>query len=413
MSRRKFKIQPYQMILAALVLGIVAGIFLPKGSGWVSWIGDMFMNALSMLIVPIIFFSIIKGISGICLSDPSSLKKLGGKTIGLYVLTMSIAIALGLLLVFLINPGKGVDVSLADAASASNVQKKSVAEIVTAFVPSNFMYALAHNSTIPIILVSALIGVCVTKISDPGRSSLMNFFDGAYDLTMEITRLVLKLAPLGIFAICYKQFSQVSDVLSLFAGMAKYLLTVTLGLLIHTFVFLPILMRLGFKISPLKHLKNMSEPLMTAFATASSGAALPMTLEAVKEKDKVSAKVADFVIPLGSTINMNGAALLECVAVVFIAQAYGVQLDVVQTILISVTALLCAIGSAGIPMSAMVMMTLILTVVGLPIEGIGLVIGVDRILDMMRTAVNVYGDTCVAAMVAKSEGEVLDVDIRK
>lgn len=409
----KTKIQAYQLILIALILGIAAGIFLPSSAAWISWIGDMFMNALSMLIVPIIFFSIIKGISGICMSDPASLKKLGGKTIGLYVLTMSVAIALGLFLVFIISPGSGVDVSLADAVKAGAVQKKTVAEIVTAFIPSNFIYALAQNSTIPIILVAALIGVCVTRIPDPGRSSLLNFFEGGYDLTMEITRLVLKLAPLGIFAICCKQFSQVSDVLSLFAGMAKYLITVTLGLLIHTFVVMPLIMRYGFKLSPIRHLKNMSEPLMTAFATASSGAALPMTLRAVKEKDRVSSKIADFVIPLGSTINMNGAALLECVAVVFIAQAYGVQLDIVQTILISVTALLCAIGSAGIPMSAMVMMTLILTVVGLPVEGIGLVIGVDRILDMMRTAVNVYGDTCVAVMVAKSEGEITDIDIER
>lgn len=399
----------YQQILIALVLGIVAGVALPQATSYFSWIGDLFMNALTLLIVPIIFFSIIKGISGIALSDPAGLKSLGLKTVGFYVMTMCIAIVLGMALVFTINPGVGVDVSLADSTATSRVQPMSVTDIVVGFIPSNFVYALSHNSTIPVIFLSVLLGFYVTKIPDPGRTSLLNFFQGGYDLTMEITRLIIRFAPVGIFAIAFRQFSQVADVWSLFAGMAKYLLTVSLGLLIHTFIILPLILRLGFKVSPFKHLANMSEPLMTAFATASSGAALPMTLDAVKTKDNISARVADFVIPLGSTINMNGAALLECVAVVFIAQAYGVQLDFVQTLLISITALLCAIGSAGIPMSAMVMMVLILSVVGLPAEGIGLVIGVDRILDMMRTAVNVYGDTCVAVMVAKTEGESLSV----
>ena len=405
----KVRIQTYQQILMALVLGVIAGVTLPHLAQYVSWIGQLFMNALTLLIVPIIFFSIIKGISGIAMSDPASLKSLGLKTVGLYVVTMSVAIVLGLLLVFAIQPGTGVDVSLADSASASRVQPMTVSDIVVGFIPSNFIYALSQNSTIPVIFISVLIGIYVTRIPDPGRRSLLDFFHGGYDLTMEITRMILKFAPLGIFAIAFRQFSQVADVWSLFAGMAKYLLTVSLGLLIHTFVVLPLLLKFGFGISPVKHLRNMSEPLMTAFATASSGAALPMTLDAVKKKDNVSSRIADFVIPLGSTINMNGAALLECVAVIFIAQAYGVHLDFLHTLLISVTALLCAIGSAGIPMSAMVMMVLILSAVGLPTEGIGLVIGVDRILDMMRTAVNVYGDTCVAAMVAKSEGETLSV----
>ncbi|GHV32235.1 hypothetical protein FACS1894177_08090 [Bacteroidia bacterium] len=229
------------------------------------------------------------------------------------------------------------------------------------------------------------------------------------ELTLRITKIVIRFSPLGIFAIVMKQFGTTTDSLALIQTMLLYVLTVIAGLLIHTFVWLPLLMRF-YHVRPLQHFKNMSTPLLTAFSTASSGATLPLTLHAVEHKDGVSSKITNFTIPLGAAVNMDGAALLECVAVIFIAQAYGIDLTVVQQILVVFTSLLCAIGAAGVPMAALVMMALILNVIGLPLEGIGLVIGVDRILDMMRTAVNVYGDTCVAVMVAKSEGEKLNID---
>jgi Na+/H+-dicarboxylate symporter len=188
-----------------------------------------------------------------------------------------------------------------------------------------------------------------------------------------------------------------------------YTLTVIAGLAIHTFVWFPLILRFGFHVDARRHLKNMSTPLLTAFSTASSGATLPLTLHAVEHKDGVSPRIARFVVPLGSAINMSGTALLECVAVLFIAQAYGVELTIGQQVIVVFTSLVCAVGAAGIPMAALVMMTMILHAVHLPVEGIGLIIGVDRLLDMMRSAVNVYGDTCVAVMVAKSEGEKLSV----
>lgn len=403
----KKRIPLYIQIIIALILGGLAGAFWNGVENWVGWIGTMFMNALCMLIVPIIFFSISISIHDICAKDPRDLKHLGGKTIGLYILTMIIAIVTGIILVEIIHPGARVNIGLAEEIPA--IQQYTIMDIIVGFVPSNIVAALAGNSTIPVIFIAFLIGIALTKISPEHEKSWMNLLHGGYDLTMTIMNWVLKVAPLGVFAIVAVQFSRVEDFGALIGNMLLYVVTVTSGLLFHVFVSLPLVMRIIGKVNPWKHLKNMAEPLGMAFSTASSGATIPLSLDAVKHKDGVSDKIANFVIPLGATINMNGAALLECVAVVFIAQAYGIELSAAQTTLVCITSLLCAIGSAGVPMSAMVMLTLILNVVGLPPEGIALVIGVDRILDMLRTAVNVYGDTCVAAIVAKSEGEDLKV----
>jgi len=403
------KIPLYLQIIIALILGIIAGVTCPSYIKYVDWIGTLFMNALKMLIVPIIFFSISTSVHRISANGGGMLRRIGSKTIGLYVLTMFIAVVTGIVLVTLIHPGSGV--SVADAAAVPDVAKNTgIKDIVTGFIPSNAIAALATNNTIPVIFLSILTGLFVSKISEKGKASIVGFLDGGYELTMQITSWVLKFAPLGIFAIVANQFAGIDNVMALLKGMLMYVVTVTLGLLIHSFITLPLLLRFGANVKPFKHFSNMSLPLVTAFSTASSGATLPFTLEAVEKKDGVSEKISHFVVSLGATINMNGAALLECVAVIFIAQAYGVELTILQTIAIVIVSILCAIGSAGVPMSAMVMMAIILSAVGLPLDGIGLVIGVDRILDMLRTAVNVYGDTCVAVMVAKSEGEKLTID---
>ncbi|MDR1493970.1 MAG: dicarboxylate/amino acid:cation symporter [Planctomycetaceae bacterium] len=402
------KLKLHWQILIALIFGGTAGVLFPQGTPYVSWLGDMFINALNMLIAPIIFFSIVSGIAGI-LDSGENLKALGLKTIGLYVLTMIIAIATGLILVQLIQPGRGI--VMPEHVVQPSAEYRTVREIVTGIVPKNFFDALSKNYTLPIILIGFLVGLNIPKLSPERKNALTHLFQGGFELTMRITKQIIILSPLGIFAIVMKQFSGTQDFLQLVENMLKYVLTVTIGLAIHTFVWLPLLLRFGFRVHPWRHFRNMSTPLLTAFATASSGAALPATLYAVEHKDGISPKVTNFTIPLGSTINMDGAALLECVAVIFIAQAYGIDLTFFQTFLIALTSLICAIGAAGIPMAALVMMSLILNVVGLPLEGIGLVVGVDRILDMMRTVANVYGDTCVAVMVAKTEGEKLPIDL--
>jgi Na+/H+-dicarboxylate symporter len=222
---------------------------------------------------------------------------------------------------------------------------------------------------------------------------------------MEITMFIIKFAPLGIFGIVANQISQVPDLWVLAQRLGLYMLTVIAGLLIHMLITLSITLKMLGKVNPLQHLRNMSVPILTAFSTSSSNATLPLSLEAVEHKSGVSNKIASFTLPLGATVNMNGTALYECVAVMFIAQAYGIDLNFTQQMVVVFTALLAAIGSAGIPMAGLVMMAIVMNAVGLPLEGIGLILAVDRILDMFRTVVNVYGDTCGAVVVARSEGE--------
>ncbi|MDR1682523.1 MAG: dicarboxylate/amino acid:cation symporter [Candidatus Symbiothrix sp.] len=396
-------------IFLSLVSGVIFGILLPGITPSVSWIGDMFINALSMLIVPLMFFSIANSICGIQGSS-FSLKRLWTKTFAYYVLTMLIAITTGLLLVNIIKPGNSVQLELAGSIP-ENLGQTSLKDIVVGFVPKNIFYAFTQNSTIPVIFISFLVGLSIPKISSEGKSALTVFIKGGQEVMFIITKWIIRFSPLGIFAIVAKQVSAAGDVVALLRVILFYFLTVTIGLAVHTFIWLPLILRFGYGVKPWRHFKNMSTPLLTAFTTSSSGATMPLTMYAVEHKDGISSKITHFTIPLGTAINMDGTALLECVAVIFIAQAYGIDLSVAQQALVVFTSLLCAIGAASIPMSALVMMALILNVVGLPLEGIGLVIGVDRLLDMMRTAVNVYGDTCVAVMVAKSEGEKLPVDV--
>lgn len=405
------KIPLYLQIIAALILGLLFGTFCPSAVPYIRWIGNLFMNALTMLIVPVVFFSVSTSVEGICSGTGGAFGRIGSKALGLYVLTMLLAILTGLGLVWAIHPGSAVSGVTLATETPGQVGQFSATDIISGFIPSNIFYAFAQNNTVPVIFISILTGYLVTKISPEGKKALDSILRGGYEITMKMMEIVIRFAPLGIFAIVAKQFADAGDVGAMLKNMLGYVITVTAGLLIQTFITLPLLLLILGRVKPFRHFKNMGVPLLTAFSTASSGAALPLTLQAVKEKDGVSGRIADFVVSLGATINMNGAALLECVAVIFIAQVYGVELSFGQTVVISLLSLLCAIGSAGVPMSAMVMMAIILNVVGLPAEGIGLVIGVDRILDMLRTAVNVYGDTCVAVIVARSEGEKLTVDL--
>lgn len=394
-------------VLIAVIGGVVSGVCVPELVRWVSWMGDLFMNGLSMLIVPILFFSIVDSISGIGGSG-GELRKLSIKTVSYYVGTMLLSIVTGLVLVNVIEPGRGLEAGMGLVGMAEGVGTTSVEGIVKGFIPRNIVQAFTENNTIPVIVVAVLVGLGLPKL-EAGGEALKSLFKGGLELTMHITGWVIRCSPLGIFAIVMKQFSEVGDISELLRTIMLYTVTVGLGLLIVTFVWFPLILRIGFGVNAVAHLKNMWMPLLTAFSTASSGATLPVTLHAVEQKDGVSARVSRFVVPLGSAVNMSGTALLECVAVLFIAQAYGVELSGWEQFIVVCTSLLCAVGAAGIPMAGLVMMTMILEVVHLPLEGIGLVIGVDRLLDMMRTAVNVWGDTCVAVMVAKSEGETLSV----
>jgi Na+/H+-dicarboxylate symporter len=402
------KIKLHWQILIALIAAIAFGYFLPDLVQYVSWMGVVFLRALNMVVVPLILSSIISGVASI--GGGSNLGRLGVKTMSFYIITSLVAILIGLFFVNLFQPGVGANLNVTSDVQSITEGSNSVSDILIRTIPDNVFDAMAKGQILPVIFFAILFGFFITQIQTEKQQVLTRFFDSVFEVMMKITTFVILFTPLGIFAIVSKEVAKNANSLSNLAGsLGIYMLTVLIALLVHGAIILPLLVRFLGKANPLKHFRNMATPLLTAFSTSSSNAALPLSMVAVEEKDGVSGKITSFTLPLGATVNMNGTALYECVAVIFIAQAYGIDLTMGQQAIIVLTALLAAIGSAGIPMAGLVMMTIVLTAVNLPLEGIGLILAVDRILDMSRTTVNVWGDTCAAVIIAKSEGETLKV----
>ncbi len=396
-------------ILIALGLGILAGIYATEWVQYVSWIGDLFLRLLKMIIIPLIVSSIISGIAAI--GSAEGIGRLGWKTLSFYMVTSLFAILLGLFIINMVQPGVGVDFSFAQKVETMPVANQSIGQLLLNSIPENFFFSLSEGQMLPIILFSMVFGFFTNMVEEKPRKVIVNFFDAVMQVIMKITMAIIKLTPYGVFAIMATVISKYASdgeaLQKIASSLGLYMICVIMALATHTFVTLHSIVYILAKVNPLKHFRNMSVPLLTAFSTSSSNATLPLTIAAVEKKDGVSPKIASFTLPLGATINMNGTALYECVAVMFISQAYGIDLSFAQQLTVVLTALLAAIGSAGIPMAGIVMMTIILSAVGLPLEGIGLILAVDRLLDMFRTTVNVYGDTCAAVVVAKSEGEKL------
>lgn len=371
----------------------------------VSWMGDIFLRALRMLIIPLILSSLISGITNI--GDGSNLGRLGLKTFGYYIMTSLLAILTGLFLVNIIKPGRGADLNLSASVEGLEEKQRTFRDILIDIVPENIFQAFNTSDMLSIIFFAILFGFFITRIEAKYKTMLRNAFNAIFEVMMKITLFVIKFTPLGIFGIVAKTVADQDDLLGLLSSMGLYMGTVIAALFIHFAITLPVVMRYIGKVNPIKHLKNMATPLFTAFSTSSSGATLPLTINAVENNSGVSNKISSFTLPLGATINMDGTALYECIAAIFIAQAYGADLSIVSQIIIVLTALLASIGAAAIPMAGLVMITVILTAVNLPLEGIGLILAVDRILDMFRTATNVWSDSCGAVIIAKSEGENL------
>ena len=370
--------------------------------------GDIFLRALKMVIIPLIFSSIISGVTS--MGSGKNLGRLGLKTISYYITTSTLAIITGLFLVNLIKPGVGVDLGLSQTVEGLAESAGSVKDILYRLVPDNIVNAMAQGIILSVIFFAVIFGFFITKVEGKYKDSLTTFFDAVFEVMMKITLFVIKFTPLGILGIVAKEVARNSDQLANIAGsLAIYMLTVFAGLMIHAFFTLPLITRIIGKARPFRHFKNMATPLLTAFSTSSSSATLPLTMESLEYNSGVSNKITSFTLPLGATINMDGTALYECVAAMFIAQAYGVELSFVEQALVVFTALLASIGAAGIPMAGLVMITVVLTAVGLPLEGIGLILAVDRILDMIRTSVNVWSDSCGAVIIARSEGEKTSV----
>jgi Na+/H+-dicarboxylate symporter len=401
---------PWQIIIM-LIAGGFFGYLFPSATSYTNWIGVVFLRALNMIIIPLILFSISTGVASV--GSGGNLGRLGLKTMGYYVISTLIAIVTGFILVTTIKPGVGAELGLKVSVEEISAASDSFGQTLIKIVPTNIFESLMEGQMLSIIFFAILFGFFITRINEKPRILIMDVFNAALDVIMKITLFIIKFTPLGIFSITAKVIAQQvqmgNEIGEVISRLGLYFITVLAGLLFHGLITLPLSVKILGRANPVKHFRNMATPLLTAFSTSSSNATLPLTMEAVEIEDGVSNKIASFTLPLGATVNMNGTALYECVAVMFIAQAYGIELTFTQQIIVIFTALLAAIGAAGIPMAGLVMMAVVLKAVGLPLEGIGLILAVDRILDMFRTAINVYGDTCAAVIIAKSEGETLKV----
>jgi Na+/H+-dicarboxylate symporter len=414
------RLKLHWQILIALALAVIAGLLTGTEAGLLGvtfysifdFVGKLFLNALKMLIVPLIVSSIIVGVAGI--GGSAGLGRLGGKTLLYYVTTSLLAILVGLMVVNLISPGvvdgqpaKDLIGLTADTSSfADKVEGKGAGDVVEVFlrmIPTNVVEAASSGQMLGLIFFSLLYGFFMTRITEDYAEAQYNFWQGVFEVMLKITDLVMKFAPLGVFALVAKVVA--STGFGAFAPLALFFFSVVSALAIHVFITLPLLLTFVGKVRPHRQFRAMSPALLTAFSTASSSATLPLTMECVEKNAGVSNRTTSFVLPLGATVNMDGTALYECVAAMFIAQAYGIELGLGTQFTIVLIALLTSIGVAGIPAASLVAIAIILAAVGLPVEGIGLILAVDRILDMMRTSVNVFSDSCGAVIIAKSEGE--------
>jgi len=401
------KIALHWQILIALVVGIPFGLLLKDYVPWISWAGDVFLRALKMVVIPLILFSMISGVTNI--GSSGNLGRVGLKTILLYAGMLLVASATGLILVNLIKPGIGANIGLQENISTLGLQQRSIKDILIGIIPDNVIMAMAQSNTLSVIFFGILFGIFINQLSEKYRLQMTDFFAGAFDVMMLITQFIIRFAPLGIFAIVAYQVASQSDPLAVGKKLLVYMGVVTVGLVIHAVISLPLIMYIFARVNPVKQYKGVGAAWLMALSTASSNATLPVAMQCAEENCGVSKKISGFTLPLGATINMNGTALYEIVAAMFIAQAYGIELTIGQQIIAVVTAALAAIGAAGIPMAGLVTITIVLTAVGLPLEGVGLILAVDRPLDMLRTSVNILADTTVASMIAKTEGEPVKV----
>ena len=390
-------------------------------SSWIHIPGKLFVNALKMVVVPLVFAAIAVGVAG--MASQKSIGRIGSKTIALYLVTGFIAIFTGLVLVNVIQPGnmsedaalalvESVEGSADQVDMTNRVQGRSwwdLVQILVRAVPPNIFDALTNNSgLLAIIFVSVVFGFFTTKLDGPVRETMENLWQGMYDLTITVTLWIIRFAPIGVFALVTVVI--IDTGFKAFGPLAWFVVTVLAALILHFFVWLPLMQLFLGRVSPFKYYSKVVKAQLTAFSTASSSATLPLTIESAQNAG-VSKRVSSFVLPLGATVNMDGTALYECVVVIFIAQIYaattGEPFGIVNQILVVLLALVTSIGVAGVPAASLVAITLILGAVGLPVEWLAIIIAVDRILDMCRTSTNVTSDLTVAAIVARSEGEEL------
>lgn len=400
-------------ILIAMVLGLVLGLVI----NWMGWqeqsfvknhilegvlgvVGDIFIRSLKLLVVPLVFVSLVCGTAA--MDDVRKLGSIGLKTVGLYLFTTCIAISIAMTLAFIFKPGVGVSApdSLEDYVAS---EAPTIWQVITNMFPTNPVEAMANGEMLQVIVFSVLFGIALVVSGQPGQRILKVFGD-LNEVVLKLVLVLMLIAPYGVFAKITIVFAEEGT--NALGNLAKYFLLVIAALVVHALIVYPSLLKLLARLSPWQFLKNFYKVQIFAFSTASSNATLPITLENAEKKLGVKNSTASFTIPLGATINMDGTAIMQGVATVFISQYSGIDLTFGQIIMVVVTATLASIGTAGVPGVGLVMLAMVLNQVGLPVERISMIVGIDRILDMIRTAVNVTGDAAVTCIVAKSEGEI-------
>ena len=418
------KLALHWKIIIGMVLGIIYGLLASK-IGWVDftndWIkpwGKVFINLLKLIAVPLVFASLIKGVGS--LSDISKLSRIGVKTICIYLFTTVVAVTFGLLLVNIIQPGtsfseeKRMELkeqyasnAASKIASAKDVKEHGPLQFIVDMVPSNFIQATGNNKNmLQVIFFAILFGIAIVMLPTEKTSIVKGFFDGVNDIILQIVDLIMLSAPYGVFALLGGLVVDFGGSAELFQALGIYSLSVVVGLLLMIMVVYPLILKSFTKLKYFDFFKGIAPAQMLAFSTSSSAATLPVTMERCEDHLGVSEEISSFVLPLGATINMDGTSLYQAVAAVFIAQAFGYDLDLSQQLTIVLTSTLASIGAAAVPGAGMVMLVIVLSSIGIDPEGIALIFAVDRLLDMLRTVVNVTGDATVATVVAVTEGQL-------
>lgn len=415
MNKKKLNLSTkiFISLLSGAVLGVLMHYFVPDGyikdtvliNGVLYVVGQGFIRLMQMLVVPLVFCSLICG--SMAIGDTKTLGRVGVRTIIFYLFTTAIAVAVALGLASVIDPGIGITLDAVQSSEVTVAEATNFVDTLLNIIPKNPINSLANGDMLPIIVFALFIGIMLAKLGNKA-STVANFFSQFNDVMMEMTMAVMSAAPVGVFCLICKTFAEIG--FDAFLPMLKYMLSVTLALAIQCFLVYQILLFIFTRLNPAKFIKKFFPVMMFAFTTATSNATIPMSIDTLNTKMGVSKKISSFTIPLGATINMDGTAIMQGVAVIFISQVYGMPLTLGNMATVIATATLASIGTAGVPSVGLITLSMVLTSVGLPTEGIALIMGIDRILDMLRTAVNITGDAVCTTIVAH-QNKALDRNI--
>ncbi|WP_299261958.1 dicarboxylate/amino acid:cation symporter [uncultured Kushneria sp.] len=393
----------WQKIMAGLVLGIIAGWLLGDHAQWLSPIGELFINAIKMLIVPLVFTSLISGI--VSMGDPAKMGRIGGKAVALYLVTTAFAIALGMLAASILQPGIGVEMQMDNSVSPG--EAPTLTEILVGLVPTNPINAMVEGNIMQIIVFAIALGISLVLIGERGQPAI-RVIDSIAEALYKLTSLIMACAPVGVFALIAVVAGQYG--LAVLIPLLKVIGVVYLACILHVLVVYSGMLALLARLNPRRYLTGSLDAIVVAFSSASSAGTLPVSIRCAREKLGISQGVSGFVLPVGATINMDGTALYMGVVALFVAQLTGTDLTTADYAMIVLTGTLASIGTAGVPGAGLIMLSIVFAQTNLPLEALGLIAGIDRILDMARTAVNVSGDLMVTTLVGKSEREI-DLDI--